>query len=531
MILVFADCIGEYEDVCCKVVRHCRANMIGNEAQGLALFLSMLTMYAPDCEEYTSVVIHGELSSGKTRVVKIIMGDGIPADKCSKYGGLFPHRNLKHITSSSPKATIYAKDLREGGDVKCLVLAEYQKLQDDTKEWLKAQSGDDGAFAYETTDVANKDVYRIEQPKRVFVMTYAQVEMDGELKSRMISFSVEENKLVNREVCSIKHGKPYAEYRDRTYTLKGDHETEKEIREIVEQVASEEGGLAVVNPFWAALEDFEDCSRASSKRVSGMIEALFRSSARVNWQNREITDGGEVMMSAQDIVNVLSFADIVQSMILEVDVIDLAIIRFLSIDRRPREAQEIIARIDDAGLAELKGKELIQRMDKLENDNYVLKFWDPETKRNKWYRNRRKHVHPLTVYWDRILELDDCAVMDPITGHTFDDIVKYGKWFEETCTAGLDDDEEDANPDDIRAQVWSTVEKLLSSGRQYCSTRELKNDCRAQHGMTDLAQFNLVDPIVQDMIDQNVIEYNKRNKCYVLLDRSVRKSRNATLPV
>lgn len=517
-----------HEDVCVKVVRYCRANIIGNEKQGLALFLCMMTAFSPDVKEFTPVVILGELSSGKTHLVKIILGDGIKDTK-SKYTGLFPHSCLKHVTSTSPKATIYDRDLRENDRIKIIVLAEYQKLDPATLEWLKSQSGDDAAFAYEYTDMTVKDVGRIEQPKRVFVMTFAQLLMDGELKSRMVSYSVEENKRINKCVNMMNHGKPYAEYRGIKYTLEGDEETAQEIRDIVGMVAAEDGGLDVVNPFWAALEDLEDCSRASSKRISRMIEAMFRASARVNWENRVIDDDEKIVMSRQDIVNAMSFADILQSMVLEIDVIDLAIVRYLSQARGAHDATDIIARIDESGLAELKGSELSKRMEKLENDNYVGKIYDPDKKRNKWYRNRRKHVHPLTVYWDKLAEVDDGPVVDPITGMEFDNVLEYGEWFDKTYTVGLDDDEstlpEGEEPDGMYMRTWVAVETLLSSGQPYCSAEALKRDCRSKLGMTGLDSFtegNTVDQVVQDMLDKNIIELDKSGKRFVMLDPSVR---------
>ena len=517
------------EDVCEKVVRIGRANTIGNEPQILALFLSAATSLSDNPEDYTPTGIVGELASGKTRLVKIVIGESVMkgSKKKPKHKGLFPNEIIYRVTSGSKKFTIYSPELREQNDIRIIEASEYQKLTSEQIEYFKAQSGDDQDFVYEFVDMAKQSTVRIEQPKRWFVFTYAQVEMDGELKSRMIVFSVENNRLINRAVNSMNHGRKYAQYKGRTYTLEGDPETEEEVRLIIEGVLDECRNIKIINPFIGAFDDLEDCARASSKRTSKMIESLFQSSARVNYLNRYRDKNNNILMAAQDIVNVLAFADILQSMILEIDDVDLAIIRYLSRMKLAMTATDIINAVGESGLAELKGQELLRRIRKLEDDNYVISTTG-EDKRMKWYINHRKYIHPITVYWDYIYKVDNRPVVEPITGDKFNNILEYGKWFDSTYRSGIAHHdnlslltEEDSKESKLRLEI----ERILASGATYNTPAEIVAEVRRRTGATTLAAFgtdNTVQKVIDAMIEDCSIDYNKQAKRWVNVDPTVR---------
>jgi hypothetical protein len=520
-------------DYCKRVVAYGRTRMIGNESQVLALTLATLTAYAPSPREFVSVGVLGELGSGKTRLVKIVLGEySDHPDDVVEIVGIIPRDNIFHITSASPKALVYSKELRASdSNVKIIEAAEYQKLTQTPEiiEYLKSQSGDDGKFVYEYVDVATRGTQRITQKKRVVVFTYAQSSMDAELESRLIRFSAEENSQINQAVNAMNHGAPYREYRGFRYTLKGDPALEDDIRERVVLLAASKGGINVINPFFDGLTELEDNSRASSKRVSSLIEALFKSSSRLNFKDRKRTPNGDVLMSAQDIVNVLSLSDIVQSIVLGIDTIDLAIIRYLGMrNNRSADHTYIINHLRKAGLAELKMKEFIARAEVLENGNYLIKWWDSEGKKHWWKLNSEKYIHPLTVDWQKIYEIDGSKVENPISGEVFRNIVEFGKKFDEYIRMGLELNTA-VDPDVIptfEETVKRSVQNLISGGKRYKNgdTTALRRDCMIDLGQTSITDHDKFAQAVDRLVADGVLAVDEKSGYYVIPDPSIKSA-------
>lgn len=514
-------------DYCQSIVTYSRSRLIGNEAQCLALTLSMLSAYAPTPKEYASVGVLGELASGKTRLIKTVLGEYRENDdEVVEFRGILPADHIYHITSASSKAPIYSDDLRDSrSPIRIIEAAEYQKLGPDIIEYLKSQSGDDGRFVYEFTNMATHGTERITQKKRVIVFSYAQMSMDMELASRLIRFSVEENKHINQCVNRMTHGAATATYKGYNYTLAGNPELEEDLRDQVEMLSGKKP-IEVVNPFFDALTDLEDSSRASSKRTSALIEALFKSSARINFSERKKTANGEVIMSAQDLVNVLSLTDIVQSMVLEIDNIDLAIIRFLGMrDNRSADQTYIINHLRKSGLAELKLKEFTRRAEELENGNYLVKWWDAEGKKWWWKLNEDKYIHPLTVTWKAAFAVDPSPVINPITGEYFVNIIEFGKQFDAQIRRGLelnmyvDPDKEIT----FEENVLRSVQRLLTGSRRYKEDDlvKLRTDCMSALGQTSLCDHERFTDAIKQMMDDRIIDVDPQTKTLVLLDPSV----------
>lgn len=521
------------EDVCAKLVRYSRSCIIANEQQALALFLAALTGFASNVREYSPVLIGGELGSGKTHLVRAIVGDQPAPGIQTDFSGLFPSETVYHFTSSSEKAPIYISELRDmDSPVKLVVMAEMKKLPLPVIEYLKSMSGDDAAFRYIVTNMTSRDADEIMQKKRWFVLTHAQKDVDPELESRMIKMSVDENKWVTQACCEMNHGADeiYYPITGRTYRKGIDTELADEIRTEIGLLALDP--VEVVNPFSKALKHFEDNTRAASKRTSRMTEALFRASARVNHENR-LVHAGKVVMSSQDIVNVLSFAPIVQSMIIGVDIIDLAIIRYLGTVRHRVKEEEIVARIDDSGLAELKRDELRERLRNLENNNFVIRL-EPnagdQDKVIKWQYNARKYIHRIRVEWDAIVSVEGrVEVIDPITGQMFSDILEYGRFFDQENAKGLEfqqvssADEEDSFENKVR----TAVTRMLASNTRYSDLSKLINDVRSNLQLTSLDSFGMdsdVNKIVEQMVKEKAISLDERKGVLTLLDESVRRT-------
>lgn len=524
-------------DYCRKAVLYLRTRMVGNEAQGLALLLAMLTAYAKSAAEYASVAVLGELSSGKTRLVKNIVGQFVTrySDKSDSLG-VIPQKHIFHFTSASPTAMIYSDELKQlDSPIRIIEAAEYQKLSPVIIEYLKAQSGDDGTFVYEFTDVTTRSTQKITQKKRVVVFTFAQVDMDLELASRLIRFAVEENEEINKCVTMLRHGYPEVKYKGLMYDLKPNHELEQEIREQIEFIAGS-NPISVENPFYVALRDLEDCSRPSAKRTAQLVEDLFKSSARFNFTEREFIKSGEetvIKMSVQDLVNVLCLTDIVQSMVLEIDNVDLGMLRYLGMRNNKSADQTMITNfLAKSGLPELKVQEFERRIKALINSNYVISWPDKDTKK-LWYKlNEDKHIHPLTVHWDDAVAVDDSPVMNPITGERFGNILEFGKVYDETIRKGLEANVA-VRPDYVptfEEKLERLVKRLITSGKQYKMGDEarIRADAMSELGVMDLGAFEQFQNAINDMIRREIIAVDRTTLTYYIPDPSLNRKMDKT---
>lgn len=519
-------------DFCRKAVLYFQTRMVGNQAQALALLLAMLTAYAGTASDYACVAVLGELASGKTRLVKLILGQQKtrhtdPRDP----PGLIPQSHIKHFTSASPTAMIYSEDLSDPeSTVRIIEAAEYQKLQQVIIEYFKAQSGDDGTFVYEFTDPTIRKTRKITQRKRVVVFTYAQVELDLELASRYIRFAVEENDKITRAVTHLEHQFPSVEYKGIRYDLKPNLELEQELQDQIEFIASSKP-MRVENPFYEALRDLEDCSRPSAKRTARLIEDLFKSSARFNFTEREFVGSDKeyttIRMSAQDLVNVLSLTDIIQAMILEIDNVDLGILRFLGMRGKAADRQMITNFLTESGLPELKLKEFERRMKNLEDSNYIKKFPDKENKSELWYKlNEFKHVHPLIVHWADALKVDDSEVVNPVTGIRYENIAEFGKEYDEIIRRGLEVNIA-VDPKHIptfEEKLESMVKRLITTGGRYKQGDEnrLMKDCMFEAGDNSLGAFETFSKSIERLIRLGVIEVDTKTLIYKIPDPSVK---------
>ncbi len=397
------------EDICRKIIEYGRHHIVGNEAQFLSVILCLATAYSKRPNEYVPSFIVGELSGGKTHLQNIAHR-------------LFNPAHQHNITSASDKALIYSDALRDNDEIRIIKLGEYQKLGKPILEYMKSLSGDDAEFVYEVTVQGTTE--RIPQPKRVYTVTYAQVDIDPELESRVFVTPIVENYKINRCVAALKFGATSVEYLGHQYKFEPCTELQNELMSSIESLG--EVDMDVVIPYTYALIDMVNHSKAVSKRHANIISSMIKASARLNWMNRDLSDG-VIVANAQDVANILVMFDLFRATTMSIDYIDMTIYRRLCTN--PQQSEESLTKhLQICGLAELTRVELNRRLDKLYNENYVTR----ETSANgySYSSNPHKQVIELKVDWDIIWELDKSEIVDILTGNTFDDIKAYGEYIE-----------------------------------------------------------------------------------------------------
>jgi len=491
-------------DFCEDIIEYGRHNIIGNEQQFLAFVLSMLTCFAPSPKEYVSTFLVGESSGGKTHLQRTGLH-------------LLPNECIFNITSSSDKAPIYSEDLRNDDKIKFIQFAEYQKLPPAVIEFLKSLSGDDDDFIYEVTNASKGNTMRIKHKKRPYSVTYAQVEIDHELESRVFVIPIMDNYTINRCVAAIKFGADEVEYLGVKYKLVPDEELEARIMDNIHSLMQSE--MEVTIPFATALVDIVNHSKSVSKRHSSLISSLIKSSCRANWINRESVDG-KLVANAQDVTNVLIMFDLLRATMMSIDIIDLTIFKKLS--KEPNQnAESLIRFLQNMGLAELTKTELSRRLDKLYNENYI-KCKGGESG-NLYSGNDKKQILKVRVDWDEIYKHDSSPVKNVITGKEYSNIIEFGKDAEveyeiRECT---DDVSEHKQVNIKEATIRELVIDCISnSDNGGLNTSEIAygilNNPDNQDKLDGIDYYGISFDIIPAMVDDGIIYYDDQNRVYKL---------------
>ena len=404
--------MNESIDVCQDIVAYGRERVIGNELQFLILTLAQTTMYAANPSDFVSVIVVGETGGGKTMVQRSV-------------SSLFPEENIFSITSSSEKGPIYSEELRFNPDIKFIQFAEYQKLPKPVLEFIKSLSGDDDTFVYEVTVGAERRTERIEHRKFPYNITYAQVEIDPELKSRVMVIPVVENCEINRCVAALKLGVKTLVYDGIEYSTIEDTEMNDSLKSTIASMNSVD--LDVEIPFPMALVDMVNHSKSESKRHAGLISALIKASARLNWSNRVINNEGLIIASAQDVANILCMFELLRATTMGADLIDMTIYEKLM--KTPRLSEEGLIRfLQNKGLAELTKTEIGRRLGKLYDENYITR--ENTTTGFLYSSNTHKQELKLKVDWNNIYEFDNSSIVNVLTNESFDNICAFGRYIE-----------------------------------------------------------------------------------------------------
>lgn len=490
-------------DVCSDIVEYGRRHVIGNEQQFLATVLSFVSAYAPHPSEFIANFIVGELSGGKTHLQRTAIK-------------LFPPESIYQITSTSDKAPIYSDALRNDKRIKIINFAEYQKLPKPVLEFLKSLSGDDDIFTYEYTKAATGDTERIYHDKKSYTVTYAQVDIDPELESRVFVIPIMENYKINRCVGLIKLGAKSVVYNNIEYIFEEDDQLNCKLMDAFSVLMEIDAEVTI--PFPLALVDLVNHAKAVSKRHSNLIASLIKGSARLNWLNRE-KDDGKIIAGAQDVANVLCMFDVLRATMMAIDIVDMTIYKTLC--HEPDQTEELLVEhLQSVGLAELTKTELGRRLGKLYDQNYIIK--SPTSTGNVYSSNKLKQTLKLEVDWDEIYKHDKSQIKHVINAMEFKDIRDFGKYIEseheiKESGVGVDNDKTVITGNEATARGliynWvsgSSTEKTRS--KMIYGIMQLPDN---QDKLGDINYYDLVE-IIKTMVDESVINFNETTKQYYI---------------
>lgn len=531
------------EDFCVQLIEYSRSRIIGNESQYLIQVLAGMTCFADDDGELVSFVLTGESGGGKTHVNKALVGEAKPDDADDdwnpKLPGLFPPSIVKHITAGSAKALTYSDDLSAKDSlIKFIACSELQKLEESHVEYFKSMSGDDAAFIYEVVDMTNGGgTKKITQPKRNYSVTFAQVNiLDKELQTRLLQIPIEENRHINQCVVDLKFGADSVEYRGREYDFGSDCAIELHLQKRILSLSADDP-IACKIPFPIALRGLVNIERPESKRHAQMIASLLKSSARLNYMDRKENKNGAVIVAAQDIVNVLSSYDILQSTMTGIDIIDLAIYNYLAgvgvdgeVDKSAysRKPSQIARKVADLGLTELTQTELERRLKRLINENFVIR-----TERDKsgdfiYTVNGYKQMLTPTVEWSEVAKYDTSPVIDPLTKHVYDSIIEYGADLDRRKSSRALSRILEVEGDPKLTARRMDIAKALSGDMRFTDTQELMQFCTDKNGgNATLTGLDDTMVAISSMIDDGIIEVDKKNNFIRLVDTSLMKERKS----
>lgn len=300
------------ENVAEDLVKYGRSGMVKNEEQFLLTTLGYLSGFMDDPSHYVSGVLIGTAGSGKSHLQ-------------NKVADLFHDEYLYEATSGSDTSIIY-DDTWE--DAYIASLDELQKPSDKIIEILKSlHGGEDEEFRYKVTGDgrgADRDVDEIVRSAIPYWFLYAQYEPDFEMWDRLLKVPVHESRDKNEGVLAtqwdhtmVSFGNSDEEYMfDFSDGKKAimDHimEMPKDARVKIPAGEDEYGWNAVEH-----VKEIFDIDRSETNRVSGMVANLVRSSALLNYKNRELRqvklpDGSVVdayIAEPQDVANVLATRD------------------------------------------------------------------------------------------------------------------------------------------------------------------------------------------------------------------------------
>lgn len=485
-------------DVCEKIIRYGRTCIVGNEEQTLATVLSYVSCYAPVDTQFISTIIVGESSGGKTHLNKTAIALLNPDD-------------VKHMTSGSDKSMIYDDGLRDD-KIKFINMSELQKLSPPMIEFLKGLSGDDGEFTYTFTDMAKKGTEEITQKKRPYSCTYAQVEIDKELKTRVFVIPVTENVDINRCVAAMKFGAKTIEYRGRTYGATDEDTKESlklELQDIISSLSLMPMEVDIDFPF--ALIDMVNHSRPESKRHAQLINSLISSSCRLNFNDREIRDG-KLVASAQDIVNMMSMFGLLQATMMGIDMIDSLMYKFIS--KMPRcSPSAIIGHLTHLGFGELTRTEMQRRLDKLHDENYIER--ESTTMGMVYYVNSNKQILSIQVDWNEIYKHDNGKVKDPLTSIEYKDILEYGQMIStmhQIVQPEVTDDSTEDKPevDERSALIVDAIMAVLDDGERYS---QYMLATKASQLVEGVSSFDVMESITR-LYEERVIDRSDHDEKY-----------------
>lgn len=308
------------DNVAFDVVKYSRSCIAKNEAQSLLCTYGYLTGLMESPQHYVSGVLIGTSSSGKTHL----------QDKIEK---LFPADWMYEMTTGSDQVIAYDDEWD-----KALIasLDELNKPSEKVIEMLKSLHGDDEEFSRKvTTDWREGEVKELVRASKPYWFLYAQFSPDFELWNRLLKIPVHESKAKNEAVIRLQADHHQIEFSDSDYVY--DFEFSDGLKALRDHIRN------IPQNSWVKLPAGEpeydgfdvagvcrpifDAQRSESNRVSAMVFNVIRSSALLNYKDREtkqihVPNEGiknAIIAEPQDVANVLSCRDVLMASTHELD--------------------------------------------------------------------------------------------------------------------------------------------------------------------------------------------------------------------
>lgn len=317
-----------------------RSDMVGNEAQFLALNAAYASGLSRDPDEYLQIIVRGKSGEGKTELKQNV-------------DSLYPDHWLLKTGSTSDMGLVDSGNLWDGSYVGAF--AEFQQMQGKMLEMVKSSAGDDadddGVGFTHTRNVDDGDGGReaeeIEKQSMPTVFLFADennAEIPQELQTRQMPLRVESDEDINRGVAKTMFDHTEVEVSDRDYEYNYNFdEGKKAIRNHISNIPKplepeweddpKNYSLPVVIPHdedigWPVAHSEYDTyewdvfkvvdpilnyKKTESKRGARAIANHVRSHARLNYHSRErmeINGLEHIVADPQDVGNVLAYRDL-----------------------------------------------------------------------------------------------------------------------------------------------------------------------------------------------------------------------------
>lgn len=296
------------------VVEYSRSRQVLNEEQTIVTLLIYVTGWLRDWHNYAGGVITGGSAGGKSHMKQEVVDS------------MFAYLSdaLYSPTGMSGKAII---DDPDWDTSRVGALNELQKIPDEVLEFLKSAHGDDGGFDYRR-DVADSSAHggfkaaKIERdPKPVVFMLADEnsMEVEQELRTRLIEVKVDENEEKNEAVHRMKWGHDHItlDSTDQEYVWEDEelwHSVRKHMQGLPEDLdvliptgdgefpGDDWDAATVVGPMF-------NFKRSESTRASSMVASLVKASALLNYHAREqVEHNGKEWLVAEpvDVANIIA---------------------------------------------------------------------------------------------------------------------------------------------------------------------------------------------------------------------------------
>ena len=409
----------DHNNICVDLVKYVRSNTIRNEQQFLLLCLAYSSGLAADTNHYVSSVCIGTSSSGKSHLK-------------DKVDDVFAKLRIMDASTGSEKALIYDDEWDEADIIS---MGELQQPPEEMIEFLKRAHGGDEEVVIRSTRGNPSEGFETEtirKKAKAYHFTYAQFDADFEFWNRLLKIPVHESESKNRAVGKMVAGHDGIQLgdTDNQYGYDFGDGLERLQDRILE--VKQHAPKRTVMPIelgadfdpWEVLEPIFNHSRSESNRVYSMLFNLIRSSAILNYRDRDIAtidDDEYVVVGAQDVANLIACLSVLRSTTHEIDRKKRAIVEAIRAKSGPDDAIEGVEPIrefcKESDAPEVKKDELENILEDLQQ-NFLIDIQRDagEGGKNvyrafKWDQLGRPRVDAYAEHFE------DCV--DPITGEDF----------------------------------------------------------------------------------------------------------------